>query len=266
MNKLIFFDKNEFNSLDTWKIKLINEDGSYLYEHNDKMDGIGFVFAFQTKEQKELAKFARVLCLDVNDAGEEIKAVEESFPNSSIFLCHFYVLCSWSRKLNHKRGWDDAEVQRQVVETINNMIDTNNLIEAFHYKLKYTFIRGRSGCRLDSEVYLLVEIVLRDMDFSVLLNELRIGQMNQQQRNSVFEKLLEPTDNNENNLDVMSYVCTCLDFKKCQLAYKHIFSVLAQFRIDYNYDKENENVNIEACDKNVEITKLQEDLASIIVE
>src|SRR5256886_13501732 len=58
-----------------------------------------------------------------------------------------------------------------------DMMDTNNLIEAFHHKLKYTFMRGRPGRRLDGEVYLLVEIVLRDLDFSNFLSELKIGRM-----------------------------------------------------------------------------------------
>ncbi|KAF0508524.1 hypothetical protein F8M41_018748 [Gigaspora margarita] len=84
-------------------------------------------------------------------------------------------------------------------------------------------MRGRPERQLDGEVYLLVEIVLRDMNFSVLLNELKI-------------------------------------------ACKHIFFVLAQLRIDYDDDKENENVNIEVYDKNVEIAKLQKDLAAVIVE
>ena len=160
------------------------------------------MFAFQTKEQKELMKISRVLCLDgthgmnhrsyhlfslvmqhptmgngypiaflisefkqtstlkewlnflkhehekwdpdifmVDDAGEEIKAVKECFPNSSVFLCHFHVLRSWCRKLGHKRGtdidpckeiiwndlwqlmkteeWNDTVVQKQVIKTID---------------------------------------------------------------------------------------------------------------------------------------------------
>ncbi len=60
-------------------------------------------------------------------------------------------------------------------------IDTNNLIEAFHRKLKYTYMRGRPGHRIDGEVYLLIEIVLRDINFSCFLDELKIGRMNTRQ-------------------------------------------------------------------------------------
>jgi hypothetical protein len=35
-----------------------------------------------------------------------------------------------------------------------DMMDTNNLIKAFHYKLKYMYMRGHLRCRLNSEVYL----------------------------------------------------------------------------------------------------------------
>ncbi|KAF0443464.1 hypothetical protein F8M41_003564 [Gigaspora margarita] len=40
----------------------------------------------------------------IDDAGEEIKAIEESFLDSSIFLYYFYVLHSWCRRLGHKHG------------------------------------------------------------------------------------------------------------------------------------------------------------------
>src|SRR5437763_252284 len=52
---------------------------------------------------------------------------------------------------------------------VKDMMDTNNLIEAFHHKLKYTLMRGCPGCRLDGEVYLLVKIVLQNMNFSGFL-------------------------------------------------------------------------------------------------
>ncbi|CAG8837563.1 3740_t:CDS:1, partial [Racocetra persica] len=45
---------------------------------------------------------------------------------------------------------------------------------------------------------------------------------------------------NENSLDVTLYICTCLDFKKRQLACKHIFAVLAQLSIDDNSINDNE--------------------------
>jgi hypothetical protein len=35
-----------------------------------------------------------------------------------------------------------------------DMIDTNNLIEAFHHKLKYTYMRSRPGHQLDGEIYI----------------------------------------------------------------------------------------------------------------
>ncbi|KAF0428722.1 hypothetical protein F8M41_005832 [Gigaspora margarita] len=82
----------------------------------------------------------------------------------------------------------------------------------------------------------------------------------------------DSTDNN--NLDVSLYICTCVDFKKHQLACKHIFAVLAQLHI-YDNNKENEyvddnkegeSVNSETYDRNIELTKLQEDLTTIFDE
>ncbi|KAF0557925.1 hypothetical protein F8M41_011736 [Gigaspora margarita] len=139
------------------------------------------------------------------------------------------------------------------------------------------------------------------MDFSVLLNELRIGRINPQQhqqhirqiartkhinKNNIYQiqsdvwlvRLItndeikysvhrkNSIENSDNNLDVVLYIGACLDFKKHQLACKHIFAVLVQLRVDGNNVEDNEYVNVEDDDKNIEITKLQENFASIILE
>ncbi|KAF0442098.1 hypothetical protein F8M41_003712 [Gigaspora margarita] len=247
-----YLDNDELRSLIKWQEKL-SCVGGYCLFNNSGDENKGFMFAFQTEKQKELIKFARVVCLDttgsgypvafliskfkrlvtlkawldflkeknsewnpdifmVDDAGKEIKAVEECFPNANEDL--------W--QLMKTKGWDDSEALRQITEAINkwrrmgveastkfadyferwwkskydkwmvclrgvarDMMDTNNLIEAFHRKLKYVYMRGRPKRRLDSEVYLLVEIVLQDLNFSVFLDDLNIGRMNprrQQQR------------------------------------------------------------------------------------
>ncbi|KAF0471083.1 hypothetical protein F8M41_025271 [Gigaspora margarita] len=367
MNNIIFLDKNELVSLDKWRERLINRGGSCLFERNNEINNLGFLFAFQTKEQKELTKLARVLCLDgthgMNYHGFHLFTIMMHHPiTGSVYPIAFLISefkrsLTLERRLGHKhgmktnpnkeiiwkdlwrllrtKGWSDTEAQQQIIKTIGrwreiddegikefakcfehwwkpryemwmicarglsrNNIDMNNLIEFFHNKLKYTFRRGCPGRRLDSEVYLLVEVVLQDMNFSIFLNELKIGWMNPQQRqqrireitgtkhidkndvykiqqdvwlvrsmtnNDVEYSVCKRDNSDETNLDITSYVCSCLNFKKCQLACKHIFSVLAQLRI-YDDNKENEHVNIEIYDRNVEITKLQEDLAAIIVE
>ena len=61
--------------------------------------------------------------------------------------------------------------------TAREMMDTNNLIESFHHKLKYLYMRGHPGHRLGREIYLFIEVVLQDMNFSNFLNELNIGRM-----------------------------------------------------------------------------------------
>ncbi|RIB19972.1 hypothetical protein C2G38_2180431 [Gigaspora rosea] len=83
--------------------------------------------------------------------------------------------------------------------------------------------------------------------------------------NDIKYSVRKRDNSDETNLDITSYICSCLDFRKYQLACKHIFSVLAQLRI-YDDNKKNEHVNIETYDRNVEITKLQKDLSAIIVE
>ena len=155
MKTLAYFDQDELRSLEKWQEKLINAGGNCLFERNNEIDEVDFMFAFQMKDQHELMKFSRVLCLDgthgmnhhgyhlftliirhpatgsgypiafliskykrtltlkrwltflrqehnewcpdifmVDDAGEEIKVVEECFPDSSVLLCHFHVLRS----------------------------------------------------------------------------------------------------------------------------------------------------------------------------
>ena len=143
-----------------------------------------------------------------------------------------------------------------------DMMDTNNLIEAFHHKLKYTYMRGRPGRRLDGEVYLLVEIVMRDINFSNFLNELKIGRMNPRQRqqrireiigntcinkkdiyklqpdvwivhsmtNNDIEYSVRKKDTSKDSLDISSYICTCRDFKTRLLSCKHIFAIVNQIQ------------------------------------
>jgi len=150
-------------------------------------------------------------------------------------------------------------------------MDTNNLIEAFHHKLKYTYMRGRPSRRLDGEVYLLVEIVLRDINFDNFLSKLKIGRMNPRQRqqrireivgtkfinekdiyklqqnvwivrsmtNDDVEYSVRRRDSSDDELDVSLYVCTCRDFKTRQLPCKHIFAVLSQVR---TYENNTDNM------------------------
>ena len=64
MKTLAYLDKNELISLERWQERLISANGNCLFERHNEMNDIGFMFAFQTKEQKELTKSSRVLCLD----------------------------------------------------------------------------------------------------------------------------------------------------------------------------------------------------------
>ncbi|KAF0507180.1 hypothetical protein F8M41_019022 [Gigaspora margarita] len=115
------------------------------------------------------------------------------------FLIAFLITAVWRDLwyLMKTEGWDDAKANKQITEVLNrwqnfevkavnnfadyfkywwrpkydkwmvclrgiskDIIDMNNLIEAFYSKLKYVYMREKSEQQLDSEVYLLAEIVL----------------------------------------------------------------------------------------------------------
>ena len=137
---------------------------------------------------------------------------------------------------------------------------------AYYVKHLYSVERYTLLCKatpskftdVDGEVYLLVEIVLRDINFSIFLSELKIGRMNPRQRqqriweivgtnfinekdiyklqqnvwlvhsmtNDDVEYSIRRRDSDNDELDISLYVCTCPDFKKRQLPCKHIFAVL----------------------------------------
>lgn len=156
-----------------------------------------------------------------------------------------------------------------------DMIDTNNLIEAFHYKLKYVYMKGRPKRRLDGEVYLLVEIVLRDIDFSVFLDDLNIGRMNPRQRqqqireiagakisqNNIYNissdtwiiRSMTNTDveysvrknDSRDDLNLTLYVCTCRDFRTRQLPCKHIFAVLSRLQLSEDSEGNNQPAQLQ---------------------
>ncbi|RIB01784.1 hypothetical protein C2G38_2229680 [Gigaspora rosea] len=345
------------------------------YLDNDELESL---IKWQEKlncveKQKELIKFARVVCLDgthglnqhgyhlfmliirhpatgkknsewnsdifmVDDAGKEIKAVEECLPDANVLLYHFHVLRSWRRNLNHHRGankdshktiiwknlwqlmktegWDNLEVLKQITEAINkwrrmgveastkfanyferwwkpkydkwmiclrgvarDMIDTNNLIEAFHRKLKYIYMRGRPKRRLDGEVYLLVEI---NNIYNISSDTWIVRSMT----NADIEYSVRKS-NDDDNLNTSLYICTCCDFRVRQLPCKHIFAVLSRFQISEDNIEENDQydqvqhhveVNISNSSSTSytpinyinaekgEFEKLQEELAAIAAE
>ncbi|CAI2168948.1 5460_t:CDS:2 [Funneliformis geosporum] len=130
-------------------------------------------------------------------------------------------------QLMKTEGWNDIKAQEQLTKMVyvrgnaRDMIDTNNLIEAFHHKLKYTYMREHLRCQLDGKVYLLPDI----WTVHSMIND-------------DVEYTVQKKDFNENELNTSSFICTCRDFKIRQLACKHIFAILVQVYIhDDNVQK-----------------------------
>ncbi|RIB02242.1 hypothetical protein C2G38_2228374 [Gigaspora rosea] len=268
-------------------------------EQNSNSVDIEFIFTFQTKKQIELMQYSRVLCLDGTHgmnlyAGsgfpiafliskykktltlkkwlEFLKLVHKDW-NPDIFMVDD-AAAVW-RNLWHlmkTEGWDDAEANKQITEALNrwrnfglrqgisrDMIDTNNLIEAFHCKLKYIYTRGRTGRRLDSK--------------------------NESTEASAKDSKDSEVSNND-NLDISSYICNCRNFKSRQLPCKHIFAILNKLHANANSVEDSSHNHLiqqlespvaeepnnffiyigPPGDKNFEFTKLQEELTSITEE
>ncbi|CAG8595665.1 11840_t:CDS:1, partial [Scutellospora calospora] len=69
MKTCTYFDKDKIKSLDKWKNKIVSTSGCCLFEYSNSEPSINetdteFLFAFQTKIQKELMSYSRVICLD----------------------------------------------------------------------------------------------------------------------------------------------------------------------------------------------------------
>ncbi|RIB02425.1 hypothetical protein C2G38_2227878 [Gigaspora rosea] len=127
------------------------------------------------------------------------------------------------------------EIGDQAIDDFAIILNNGGNLKAFYHKLKYTFMRRRPGRQLDREVYLLVEIVLRDMNFSVLLNELKIDIYKIQSdtwlvrsvTNDNVEYSVHKRDSENNNLDVTSYVCTSL---------KDLATIIVEWKESEEYD------------------------------
>ncbi|CAI2167753.1 3889_t:CDS:2 [Funneliformis geosporum] len=126
-------------------------------------------------------------------------------------------------QLMKTEGWNDIKAQEQLTKMVyvrgnaRDMIDTNNLIEAFHHKLKYTYMREHLRCQLDGkpDIWTVHSMINDDVEYTV-----------------------QKKDFNENELNTSSFICTCRDFKIRQLACKHIFAILVQVYIhDDNVQK-----------------------------
>ncbi|CAG8439204.1 4430_t:CDS:2 [Scutellospora calospora] len=240
----------------------------------------------------------------IDDADEEIKRRKLNY-NSSTNIDQ-YKAAIWRDLwyLMKLEGWGDAEARKQVIETIDrwrkfNVETVNTLANYFE------------------------QIVLRDLEFSTFIDELKVGRMNPrrcQQRireiagttqinlndiysvrsdiwvvhsitNDDVEYSVQRKDSmvkNNDNLDISSYICNCRNFKTRQLPCKHIFAILSRLHTnvdsieksshDYSYFvQQSDNLIIEKHpnsftsieplgDKNLELTKLQEELASIAEE
>ncbi|CAI2197400.1 9653_t:CDS:2, partial [Funneliformis geosporum] len=238
----------ELVSLEKWKVKLTNKGDNCLFEQNNEHSemGSGYSIAFLISNYKRSVTLKRWLTFlkkehiewrpdifMVDDAGKEIKAVEEYFPDSSLMKTE---------------GWNDIEAQEQLIKMIcvrgiaRDMINTNNLIKAFHHKLKYTYMRRRPGCQLDGEVYILVEIP--DVWIIHFIT------------NDDVEYTVQKKDSNKNELD------TKLIYIHDDNIQKQPFSVLGSpISSDDigSVQKFNDN-------KNNEMLKLQEDFAMITAE
>ncbi|CAI2194780.1 9036_t:CDS:2, partial [Funneliformis geosporum] len=223
-------------SLEKWKVKLTNKGDNCLFEQNneDEPPWLPSFYSYYSafRNGKRHIEWRPDIFM-VDDAGKEIKAVEEYFPDSSLMKTE---------------GWNDIEAQEQLIKMIcvrgiaRDMINTNNLIKAFHHKLKYTYMRRRPGCQLDGEVYILVEIP--DVWIIHFIT------------NDDVEYTVQKKDSNKNELD------TKLIYIHDDNIQKQPFSVLGSpISSDDigSVQKFNDN-------KNNEMLKLQEDFAMITAE
>ncbi|RIA86215.1 hypothetical protein C1645_829594 [Glomus cerebriforme] len=95
-------------------IQMLRDSGNCLFEKNNKMNDIGFLFAFQTSKQKKLTKSSRVLCSDgthgmnyhgyhlftlvvrhpIMESGEEIKALVMILKYDKLPCKHIFAVIS----------------------------------------------------------------------------------------------------------------------------------------------------------------------------
>ena len=100
MKSLAYLDKNELNSLQKWQEKIISAGGLCLFECHNETDDIGFMFAFQMKNQKEIIKSSRVLCLDGTYEMNPIAFLISEFKRT-------ITLKKWLNYLKHEHnGWN----------------------------------------------------------------------------------------------------------------------------------------------------------------
>ncbi|RIB22742.1 hypothetical protein C2G38_2173204 [Gigaspora rosea] len=103
-------------------------------------------------------------------------------------------------------------------------------------EIKACIYKRKPGQLLDTEGYLLVEIVLYDLDFLVVLNELNIGRINPQRKQQRISKIAKITQIGSNDIYNISsdtwivYSMTNDDIEVRQLPYKHVYAVLSHLQ------------------------------------
>lgn len=81
-----------------------------------------------------------------------------------------------------EREWiDKKKLWSNVYRLYNhNNINTNNLIESWHKKLKYYFLEDRPNRRVDRLIYLLIHIIIPSYHYESVIGTLNIGRMKPQ--------------------------------------------------------------------------------------
>ncbi|CAG8523286.1 4729_t:CDS:2 [Scutellospora calospora] len=176
----------------------------------------------------------------IDNAGEEIKAVEECFPNSTVLLCHFNVLHSWHRNLNHNHNANKDPYKIAIWEDLWRLMKTENsdiwIIRSItNADIEYSVRKNNSRDDLNLTSYICI------------CHDFRVRQLPCKHIFAVLSQLQVSEDSEEENNQFSQYQ---------QSAETNILDSSSSFYYPINYKDK----------KKYEFKKLQEELAAITAE
>ncbi|XP_073244010.1 uncharacterized protein [Porites lutea] len=96
--------------------------------------------------------------------GEEIHAVEETFPGCSVYLCDFHCEQAWERQRWVCAFWK---------ECFNVRVNTNNGVERQNKLFKYSYLKSHKNNSLTVMLTVLIEDFLPD-NYSRLVDTISV--------------------------------------------------------------------------------------------
>lgn len=227
-----------FHVLKAWRKKILTKRNGDNQLEKDALKELRDILYMDCTIGESINKKLAQMKIDFLTKWQDVK------PEITTYIENFY--------FNRLNQWVIALRQRPHLQ-----IDTNNILEAFHKKLKHYWLDGKRNRRVDTLIYYLHDEVEPDLKRDSIGAIANVGRMNPHHRDNrereirgddyMMDNLHKISDTCfsvhsdtseiqyivqstcKNPCDLSNFECTCKDFLDRQLPCKHIFAIFNNY-------------------------------------